>query len=344
VNILGIESSCDETSAAVVCDGTLLSVVISSQEVHAEFGGIVPELASRAHLQSIVPIINKTLDQAGIALSDIDVCAATQGPGLIGSLLVGLHTAKGIAIARDIPFYPIHHIEAHLFSTFLEEDHPAFPFLGLVVSGGHTQIMRIDGIGDYCILGTTIDDAAGEAYDKVAKMMGLGFPGGPVVDELAKKGNPATIKFPRPAMDKNDYSFSFSGLKTSVLYFLRKHTDVQQDSGSISIPDALLNDICAGFQAAVVDVLVHKTLKAAKELDINDIAVVGGVSANSELARRMIEGASSLAKSVFIPEAIYSTDNAAMVAMLAWLKAAEKHPSELHSPAFARMTGARGKK
>jgi len=336
VTILGIESSCDETSAAIVRDGTLLSTVISSQDVHERYGGIVPELASRAHLKSIVPIVRKTLEEAGVGFEDLDACAATQGPGLIGSLLVGLHTAKGIAIARGIPFYHINHVEAHLFSTFIESPHPEYPFLGLAVSGGHTQLMRVDGVGTYSIIGATIDDAAGEAYDKVGKMLGLGFPGGPAIDARASKGNPKAIAFPRPALDKNDYSFSFSGLKTSVLYYLRKHPDVRLDQGAVSIPEALLNDICASFQAAIVDVLTVKTLKAATELGIRDIAVVGGVSANSELNSRMTREAEQTGRRVFVPKPLYSTDNAAMIAMLGYLMAQSGNPGSLHGPAYAR--------
>lgn len=338
MTILGIESSCDETSAAIVRDGALLSTIISSQTVHEEFGGIVPELASRAHLQSIVPIVEQSLKEAGLSLDDIDACAATQGPGLIGSLLVGLHAAKGIAIARGIPFYPIHHIEAHLFSPFLEEPHPEFPYLGLVVSGGHTQIMKVDAVDRYEILGATIDDAAGEAYDKVGKMLGLGFPGGPEIDKRAALGNPEAIDFPRPALNKPDYSFSFSGLKTAVLYYLRKHPDVLMEKGDVSIPERLLNDVCASFQAAMSDVLVTKLMRAADEYGIRDVAVVGGVSANRELGRRTRVEAERTGRRVFIPKPVYSTDNAAMIAMLAYLKQHSGAKPGLYSPAFARSS------
>ena len=333
--VLGVETSCDETSAAVVRDGALLSNVVSSQAVHAKYGGIVPELASREHIKGVIPIIRAALTEAAITTTDLDAAAATQGPGLIGALLVGLHAAKGIAIAQEIPFIPVNHIEAHMFSPFIEGEAPAFPYLALVVSGGHTLLVRIDGIGSYSILGSTIDDAAGEAYDKVGKMLGLGFPGGPAIDKLAADGNPSAIDFPRPKLDSDDYQFSFSGLKTAVLYYLR---DNKPDGFTESEADRkLLADICASFQQAVTDVLVRKTLRAAANLDITDIAVVGGVSANSGLQRSMRERCANEGRRVFIPDVQYSTDNAAMIATLAYLKIASGEEGTLHSPAYARM-------
>ncbi len=333
MTILGIESSCDETSAAVVRDGVLLSNVISSQYFHSEYGGVVPELASRAHLRAVLPIIRQALRDAGLGLSALDAVAATQGPGLIGSLLVGLNTGKALAVSLDIPFFPIHHIEAHLFSTFLQDPHPGFPFLGLAVSGGHTLLVRIDGLDQYQLLGGTIDDAAGEAFDKVAKMLGLGFPGGPAIDVLATRGNPDAYPFPRPLLDTDDYRFSFSGLKTAVLYHLRRRAK----DGTLTLNDDERNDICASFQSAVVDVLAGKVLRAARELGIRDIAVVGGVSANSALQRRLQDECAQHQLRVFIPDLLYSTDNAAMVARLASLKIDTNTAGTLHAPAFARI-------
>jgi N6-L-threonylcarbamoyladenine synthase len=333
VTILGIESSCDETSAAVVRDGELLSNIISSQYFHSEFGGIVPELASRAHLRAALPIIREALTDARVAVSGLGAVAATQGPGLIGSLLVGLNIGKALALSLEIPFLPIHHIEAHLFSTFLQKPHPTFPFLGLAVSGGHTLLVRIDNIGSYTLLGSTIDDAAGEAFDKVGKMLGLGFPGGPAIDRCAALGNADAHHFPRPLLDIDDYRFSFSGLKTSVLYHLRRRDKMEANS----LSDDERNDICASFQAAVVDVLAGKTIRAAREHGIRDIALVGGVSANSELQRRLREDGLKNGMRVFIPDLIYSTDNAAMVARLASLKLDQNEHGSLHAPAFARI-------
>lgn len=333
VTVLGIESSCDETSAAVVRNGTLCSNIISSQLFHSEYGGVVPELASRAHLRAILPIIRKALDDAQVSIEDVDAVAATQGPGLIGSLLVGLNTGKGIAIARDIPFLPVHHIEAHLFSPYLHDPHPEPPFLGLVVSGGHTLLILVRNVGKYELLGTTIDDAAGEAFDKVAKMLDLGYPGGPVIDARAARGNPNAVTFARPLLDSKDYRFSFSGLKTSVLYHLRDRAE----NGVLRLNEDEVDDICASFQRAATDVLASKVLRAAKEYDIRDIAVAGGVSANSGLKHALHTGAERIGRKVFIPDIAYSTDNAAMIAMLASLQLQQGAQGGLQSPAFARI-------
>ncbi len=335
MTLLGIESSCDETSAAVVRDGMLLSNIISSQACHIEFGGVVPELASRAHLQSALPIIEQALREAGVTLRDIDAVAATQGPGLIGSLLVGLNIGKAVAWALDKPFHPVNHVEAHLFSPFLSEgEHPTFPYVALAVSGGHTLLTIIEGVGRYRLLGKTIDDAAGEAFDKVAKMLGLGFPGGPIIDRRAERGNADAIRFPRPLLDEEGYRFSFSGLKTAVLYHLRNAGAMH----GVGLTDADIDDICAGFQRAVVDILVGKTLRAAREYGLRDIAVAGGVSANRELGATLRATCAVEQRRVFIPELVYSTDNAAMVAMLAWM-AREQRESNLHAAAFARLQG-----
>lgn len=334
VTFLGIESSCDETSAAVVRDGALLSNIISSQFFHTMYGGVVPELAGRAHLKATIPVIEQSLREAGCGIEDITAVAATQGPGLIGSLLVGLNTAKAIAFSRQIPFIPVHHIEAHLFSPFLHERHPAFPYLGLVVSGGHTLLVIVEQVGRYRLLGSTIDDAAGEAFDKVAKMMGLGFPGGPEIDRRAVRGNPEAITFARPLLDSGDYRFSFSGLKTSVLYYLRDRAV----DGSLDMSESEIDDVCAGFQQAAVDVLVTKTLRAAEEFSLRDIAVAGGVSANSRLKKVLQARTADTGREVYIPDIAFSTDNAAMVANLAEMKGLAAAEPLLHAPAFARIT------
>jgi N6-L-threonylcarbamoyladenine synthase len=333
VVILGIESSCDETSAAIVIDGELRSCIISSQFVHTEFGGVVPELASRAHLKAIIPIIEQALCDAHIGITDLTHCAATQGPGLIGSLLVGLNTAKAIAVGLAIPFLPIHHIEAHLFSTFLQTPHPAFPFIGLVVSGGHTLLIHVQSLNEYRVIGGTIDDAAGEAFDKVAKMLGLGFPGGPAIEKAAQSGNEDRIRFPRPLLASGDFNFSFSGIKTSVLYYLRSQLKNEQP-----LTDELRNDISAGFQKAVVEVLVEKTLRAAKEFQVREIALAGGVSANRSLQEALITGSLKSNTRVFIPDKMFSTDNAAMIAMLAYLKFRSGVEGNLYASAFARVS------
>ena len=333
MTILGIESSCDETSAAVYSDGVLRSNIVSSQFFHAEYGGVVPELASRAHLKAILPIIDEALREASISVRTLDAVAATQGPGLIGSLLVGLNLGKALALGLGVPFIPVNHIEAHLFSTFLQEPHPSFPFLALAVSGGHTLLVRIDGVGSYTRLGGTIDDAAGEAFDKVAKLLGLGFPGGPAIDRLAAEGDPEAHAFPRPLLDSPDDRFSFSGLKTAVLYHLKSRAR----NGVLDLRREELADICASFQRAVVDVLAGKLLRAATREGVRDIALVGGVSANGELQRRLHGEARKRGLRLFIPDLSLSTDNAAMVARLAALKHEQGNHGTLYAAAFARL-------
>lgn len=335
MRVLGIESSCDETSAAVMSDGILRSSIVSSQYFHSTYGGIVPELASRAHLRSIVPIVDEALRMASMSASAIDVCAVTEGPGLIGSLLVGLNFAKAFSITQRIPLIPINHLEAHIFSPFLVEPHPQFPFVCLVVSGGHTALLLVHAVGEYTVLGSTRDDAAGEAFDKVAKLIGLGFPGGPAIEAHAKNGNPHAIQFPRG--DAASCEFSFSGVKTSVLYFVRKQLPAAPSSqyGDL-LSDSLRDDICASFQAAVVETLVAKTLFAAATHSIRDIAVVGGVSANGLLQRTLRVKAESNGNRIFIPPIEFSTDNAAMVAKAGALRL--QHGGIEHRPvkAFAR--------
>ena len=308
--ILGIETSCDETSAAIVRDGTLLSNATAVQHVHAEHGGVVPELASRAHQQLIIPIVEDALRTASVDEKDLDAVAAVYGPGLIGSILVGLSFGKAMAMGLGIPFIGVNHMEAHIFSNMIEEPKPSFPFVNLTVSGGHTQLVLVKDYFASELLGETMDDAAGEAFDKVAKMLGIGYPGGPLVDKYAAKGNAKAVKFPRPYLEENSHQFSFSGLKTSVLYYLRK---VGFDK-TTNVNEQFVADVCASFQAAVVDVLIDKLISAAIKYEVNDIAVCGGVSANSELRRRLAPEAKIHHLHLFIPKLDFCTDNGAMVA------------------------------
>jgi N6-L-threonylcarbamoyladenine synthase len=318
--ILGIETSCDETSASVLVDGKVKSNIISSQLVHQQYGGIVPELASRAHQRLIVPVVDEALKTASIDKTELDGVAATYGPGLVGALLVGLNFGKALAYGLKIPFIGVNHMEAHLYSNFIGESKPDFPFLGLIVSGGHTQLVLVEQPFHHRLLGETLDDAAGEAYDKVAKMLGLGFPGGPAIDKLAKEGNPTFINFPRSLIDQDNFEFSFSGIKTAVLYWLRDHKLLTNGSLPTTIDHKLLTNLCASFQASMVDVLVRKTLKAVKQYGLNDIAIAGGVSANSELRRRMQKTSNDEGLRLFIPKLEYCTDNGAMIAMVGWMK------------------------
>ena len=306
--ILGIESSCDETAAAVVVDGKkILSNIINSQiNIHSEFGGVVPELASRRHVESIIPVIKEALNAANVTLDDIEGIAVTRGPGLIGSLLAGLSVAKSIAYVKDIPLIGVHHIEGHISAIFLEEDQPDFPFIALVVSGGHTSLYFVSDINIPQLLGQTRDDAAGEAFDKVAKLLDLGYPGGVVIDTLAKEGNPRAIDFPRALLSRDSLDFSFSGLKTSVSNYVK---NLPQESISEKI-----NDIAASFQEAIVDVLLTKTLNAAKSNHVGTIVLAGGVACNTRLRIRLKEMASQEGLKVFIPSPILCTDNAAMIA------------------------------
>ena len=312
ITILGIESSCDDTSAAVLRNTTLLSNVIASQAVHEKYGGVIPELASRAHQQNIVPVVDTALREAGIGPDELDAIAFTRGPGLLGSLLVGVSFAKGLALAHDIPMVEVNHLQGHILSHFVDLPdrtlpHPEFPFLCLLVSGGHTQIVRVDSPLEMEIVGTTIDDAAGEAFDKCAKVMGLGYPGGPVIDRLAKEGDPQAFRFAHPHVDGFDYSFS--GLKTSFLYTLRDA--VAADPDFIERRKA---DLCASLQRTVVEILLKQLVRAAKEYDIRDIAIAGGVSANSGLRNGVTEEGRRRGWRTFLPEFRFTTDNAAMIA------------------------------
>lgn len=313
ITILGIESSCDDTSAAVLRNNVLLSNVIASQAVHVKYGGVIPELASRAHQQNIIPVVDTALRDAGLTASDIDAIAFTRGPGLVGSLLVGVSFTKGLSIARNIPMVEVNHLQGHILSHFIDLPdrqlpHPDFPFLCLLVSGGHTQIVRVDSPLEMEIIGTTIDDAAGEAFDKCAKVMGLPYPGGPVIDRLAKEGDPKAFHFAHPHVDGYDYSFS--GLKTSFLYTLRDA--VAQDPDFIEHYKA---DLCASLQATVVEILLGKLIRAAKETGIRDIAIGGGVSANSGLRNGIVKAGKRRGWRTFLPEFKFTTDNAAMIAM-----------------------------
>ncbi len=304
--VLGIETSCDETSAAVIAQGKVLSSVISSQMVHLQFGGVVPELASRAHLKKIIPIVNQALTDAGLELSRIDGIAVTHGPGLIGALLVGVNYVKGISLGLNIPFVGVNHIEGHIYGNFLDGKEVPFPFICLVVSGGHTQIVLVKDHLQYKILGETRDDAVGEAFDKVAKLLDLPYPGGPEVDRLAERGNPDYFHFPRAMMKSADFDFSYSGLKTAVLNFI-------QEKGESEVK-AHLNDICASFQKAAVEVLVTKTVEAARTYQVRNIALAGGVAANSLLRKWMKDAARQFHIQVHFPPLKYCTDNAAMIA------------------------------
>lgn len=313
ITILGIESSCDDTSAAVLRDNRLLSNVIASQAVHVKYGGVIPELASRAHQQNIVPVVDTALREAGVTASEIDAIAFTRGPGLVGSLLVGVSFAKGLSIARNIPLVEVNHLQGHILSHFIdlpdrELPHPEFPFLCLLVSGGHTQIVRVDSPLEMRIIGTTIDDAAGEAFDKCAKVMGLPYPGGPVIDRLAKEGDPAAFRFARPRVEEYDYSFS--GLKTSFLYTLRDR--VAEDPSFVERHKA---DLCASLQHTIVSILLDKLVKASKQTGIRDIAIAGGVSANSGLRDGIVAEGKKRGWRTFLPEFKFTTDNAAMIAM-----------------------------
>ena len=316
--ILGIESSCDDTSAAIISDGVLLSNVTAGQAVHTKYGGVVPELASRAHQSNIVPVIDAAIKDAGIDKKDISAVAFTQGPGLLGSLLVGVSFAKGFALANNIPLISVNHMQGHILAHFIhkkdeEKKLPEFPFICLTVSGGHTQIVKVNDYFDMEIIGETIDDAAGEAFDKIAKIMGLPYPGGPLIDKLAKEGNPKAFDFPKPKV--GEFEFSFSGLKTSILYFLRK--ELQKNPDFINQNKA---DLAASVQHTIVEILVEKVMHAAQKFNINQIAIAGGVSANSGLREALTKEVHNRQLELFIPPFEYCTDNAAMIAITGYFK------------------------
>mgnify|MGYP001003812240 CR=1 FL=1 len=336
VIILGIESSCDDTSAAVIKDGYLLSNVVSSQAVHEAYGGVVPELASRAHQQNIVPVVHEALKRAGVTKEELSAVAFTRGPGLMGSLLVGVSFAKGFARSLNIPLIDVNHLNGHVLAHFIkaegeEERQPAFPFLCLLVSGGNSQIILVKAYNDMEILGQTIDDAAGEAIDKCSKVMGLGYPGGPIIDKLARQGNPKAFTFSKPHIPGLDYSFS--GLKTSFLYSLRDW--LKEDPDFIEHHKV---DLAASLEATVVDILMDKLRKAAKEYKINEIAVAGGVSANNGLRNAFREHAEKYGWNIFIPKFSYTTDNAAMIAITGYFKYLDKDFCSIDLPAYSRVT------
>ncbi|OSZ78793.1 tRNA (adenosine(37)-N6)-threonylcarbamoyltransferase complex transferase subunit TsaD [Chitinophagaceae bacterium IBVUCB1] len=329
VNILAIESSCDDTSAAIVQDGVVLSNLIATQKVHELYGGVVPEMASRAHMQKIVPVVDVALKQAGIDKQDINAVAFTQAPGLIGSLLVGACFAKSFAQALNVPLISVHHMQAHVLAHFIDEPKPQFPFLCLTVSGGHTQVVLCKSHLDMQVLGETIDDAAGEAFDKVAKMLGLPYPGGPMVDKLAKEGNPTRFSF--PLSDMQGFDFSFSGLKTAVLYFLQNEKKKDADFVANN-----LNDICASVQHTIITMLMKKLKKAARELNINHIGIAGGVSANSGLRAALAETGKQMGWQVHIPKFEYCTDNAAMIGITGYYKYLQGQFADLSASPTAR--------
>lgn len=324
--ILGIETSCDETAAAVVGGGTdVLSNVVSSQiDIHARYGGVVPEIASRAHVEMMTPVIAQAMVEAGVESDDLAAIACTVGPGLVGSLLIGVSAAKSLALVWDKPFVAVNHLEAHLYASFIEEPDLELPVVVLLVSGGHTMLVLMEGHGRYRLLGQTLDDAAGEAYDKVARYLGLGYPGGPIIDKMAMDGDRTAIKFPR-AMMKDGYDFSFSGLKTSVVNYVRKN------------PDASDVDVAASFQEAVVDVLLTKARRAVQEFDAKGLCLAGGVAANSSLRERTLDLAMEDGIKAFIPSRSMCTDNAAMVAAAGWWRLHSDGPASLDHGASSSL-------
>ncbi|WP_024994268.1 tRNA (adenosine(37)-N6)-threonylcarbamoyltransferase complex transferase subunit TsaD [Phocaeicola paurosaccharolyticus] len=334
--ILGIESSCDDTSAAVIKNGILLSNVISSQAVHEAYGGVVPELASRAHQQNIVPVVHEALKRANITKEELSAVAFTRGPGLMGSLLVGVSFAKGFARSLGIPMIDVNHLNGHVLAHFIKEsdddnDKPRFPFLCLLVSGGNSQIILVKAYNDMEVLGQTIDDAAGEAIDKCSKVMGLGYPGGPIIDKLARQGNPKAYTFSKPHIP--GYNYSFSGLKTSFLYSLRDW--IQEDPDFI---EHHKNDLAASLENTIVEILMDKLRKVAKDLNIKEVAVAGGVSANNGLRNAFHEHAKKYGWKVFIPKFSYTTDNAAMIAITGYYKFLDKDFCSIDKPAYSRVT------
>ncbi|NLB74325.1 MAG: tRNA (adenosine(37)-N6)-threonylcarbamoyltransferase complex transferase subunit TsaD [Firmicutes bacterium] len=336
--ILGIETSCDETAVAVL-EGTgdpspsaikLRSNIIASQiALHRQFGGVVPEVASRCHVETIIPVMDEALSEAGVSLSDITVVAATHGPGLVGAVLVGLSAAKALALAQDIPFVGVNHIEAHMYANFIEHPDLAPPFVCLVVSGGHSDLVYLKDYGDYEVMGRTRDDAAGEAFDKVARTLGLSYPGGPAIDLAAREGDSQAVRFPRAFLEEGSYDFSFSGLKTAVVNYV---ANARRKEREVFVPD-----IAASFQEAVVDVLVTKTLRAACEIGVNTVALAGGVAANSRLRQELSRRAIEKGMDVRYPSPILCTDNAAMVACVGYFRLVSGELSSLDLPAVPNL-------
>ena len=333
IYILAIESSCDDTSAAVLCNDKVLSNVVANQEIHTKYGGVVPELASRAHQQNIVPVVHQALAKANIDKKQLNAIAFTQGPGLMGSLLVGTSFAKGLAQGLEIPLLAINHMQAHILAHFIgdeSQEKPEFPFLAMTISGGHTQIVRVNNYFDMTVIGETLDDAIGEAFDKSAKIFGLPYPGGPLIDQKAALGNPKAFQFPKPKVA--DLNFSFSGLKTAVLYFIQKNVKENPDFISENI-----NDICASLQYTIIGIVIDKLNKATKSTGIKRIAIGGGVSANSGIRKALKDGEQKFGWKTYIPKIEYTTDNAAMIGIVGYLKYLEKDFSNIQTTANARF-------
>ena len=332
--ILGIESSCDDTSAAVICNGRVLSNIVANQEIHAKYGGVVPELASRAHQQHIVPVVQQAIEQAGITKEDLHAISFTRGPGLMGSLLVGTLFAKSLALGLDIPLIDVNHMQAHILAHFIKEENtemPPFPFVCLTISGGHTQIVRVTDYFTFEVLGETIDDAVGEAFDKSAKILGLPYPGGPLVDKYAQLGNPKKFSFTKPKV--GDLDFSFSGLKTGILYFIQRN--LKENPKFI---EENLHDICASIQHTIVEILMEKLKNTVKKTGIKHVAIAGGVSANSEIRKRLQLAQKHWGWTTYIPKFEYTTDNAAMIAITGYLKYKSKLYADISVKAQARLT------
>ncbi len=333
IYILGIESSCDDTSAAVICDGKVLSNIVANQEIHAKYGGVVPELASRAHQQNIVPVVQQAIEQAGITKEDLNAICFTKGPGLMGSLLVGTSFAKSLALGLQIPLIDVNHMQGHILAHFIIEENtpiPPFPFVCLTISGGHTQIVKVSNHFELEILGETIDDAVGEAFDKSAKILGLPYPGGPLVDKYAQLGNPKAFSFTKPKV--GDLDFSFSGLKTGILYFIQKQ--VKENPNFI---EENRNDICASIQHTIIEILMDKLKNSVKQTGIKHIAIAGGVSANSEIRKRLQLAQDHWGWTTYIPKFQYTTDNAAMIAITGYLKYLNNDYADISVKAEARL-------
>ena len=333
IYILGIESSCDDTGASVIHNGKILSNVVASQKIHEDYGGVVPELASRAHQQNIVPVVHEALKVANISKDQLHAIAFTSGPGLMGSLLVGTSFAKSLAFGLNIPLINVNHMKAHILAHFIEEDgfiKPPFPFLALTISGGHTQIVTVKNHFDMTVIGETIDDAVGEAFDKSGKILGLGYPAGPEIDKRAKLGNPEAFKFTKPKVD--GLNFSFSGLKTAILYFVQRETKANP-----KFVEENINDICASIQYTIKGILIDKLKLASKETGINHIAIGGGVSANSGIRQALKDGERKFGWKTYIPKFEFTTDNAAMIAIVGYLKYLEGYFAEQNITASARL-------
>ena len=333
IYILGIESSCDDTSAAILCNDKILSNVVANQKIHAAYGGVVPELASRAHQQNIVPVVHQAIEKAGISKKQLSAIAFTRGPGLMGSLLVGTSFAKSLAFGLNIPLIDVNHMQAHILAHFIsEENHkkPPFPFLAMTISGGHTQIVKVSNHFEMEVLGETIDDAVGEAYDKSGKVLGLGYPAGPEIDKLAQLGNPKAFRFTKPKV--NGLNFSFSGLKTAILYFVQRETKTNPNF----VKDNL-NDICASIQYTIIGILMDKLKLAAKQTGIKHITIGGGVSANTGIRKALEDAEHKIGWTTYIPKFEYTTDNAAMIAIVGYLKYLEKDFSDFDVMATARL-------